>query len=1040
MSERRVSWSLLAPGLLVVVLGIAWLLPELQALGLEAGDDDASAGMTAALDELGPDPLVLVGFDADIGTYAEVRPTVRTMIADLLSRDARIAFVSLTVEGRAVALVEQERLRRAEANANRLLDLGFIPGAEAGLVDLTRGIRPGENATAQAFAREVAANGITAFDAIVVVGGNDLGPRSWIEQVAPRIEPIPIAAITPSVLLPEVVPYLASGQLVALLGTPGDGAAYRATAEVGSLERLVEPGGPRPLPILIGLLLAVGVMGQALVARLVASMRSRGRSRRRMTGLFGDGPAEVVGTWVAALATLVVLGSLLGERRVFGWSQHLLAGLATGFLALIAIREVIAPRLIEPLAADPGGRPELWGGVALVAAAAAAPWLPRRITSVPTSVAIGALAAFALGGAVVGTLLPQLAAAIVRPGGGLGATAVGVARRRGHRPRADRIRAWRAARADHDVRGRRGSLAAHHRDRRLARLPRSVAAHPASRSHRLPARRLAGVGAMSQPTARAEMAVLVDVGSAWAKAGVIGQVDGRWRLVAHAAQPTAWGSAALRAALVDQLASAVDSRLTPRVEELLADARRIECHTAIPPRLAIVAVSRELSGSAARRAAEAAGWHVVEFVTLDDGRDLADRLATLQAAEVNAWLVAGGFDGARSPRALEAAALVAAARRTGAGPVVWAGSADLASEVIELFEAGIVSTVANPRPDARRDELGPLRDHLVALLRDEVAVGEETHLASTTFGRAVGALAALSGLRILGVDLGARSAVRVLAEPDGSVASRVRARGGLAGTTLVSGAAARVARLAGDAGDESAVADVLQTLRARPTTLPQTLEELSAMQSAARVQLAAMLEDAIDGPVDLLIGAGRTLAAAPHPGQAARMLLDGVRPLGITQLAVDAGAVLGPLGSLPDDQVREGVSLLGEDLLVPLGTAVVCRGGDAGRPAMRVTLHRAGWPAVGPIEMRTGQLQVLPLPRGQVAEVTIELFGSASLGAARRSPRIQAMVSGGAVGLILDARGVPIALPRRGDDRREVLATWRDTLVRDVATGAERVA
>lgn len=534
------------------------------------------------------------------------------------------------------------------------------------------------------------------------------------------------------------------------------------------------------------------------------------------------------------------------------------------------------------------------------------------------------------------------------------------------------------------------------------------------------------------------MAVLIDVGSAWAKAGVIGQVGGRWRLVAHATQPTAWGSAALRAALVDQLASAVDARLTGQVDELLAEARRIECHTAIPPRLAIVAVSRELSGSAARRAAEAAGWHVVEFMTLDDGRDLADRLAILQAAEVNAWLIAGGFDGARSPRALEAAALVAAARREGGGPVVWAGSADLGPDVIELFEPGVVATVANPRPDARRDEPGPLRDHLVALLRDEVAVTEETHLASSTFGRAVGALAALSGLRILGVDLGARSAVSVLAEPDGSVASRVRARGGLAGTVLVPGAAARVARLAGDAGDESAVADVLQTLRARPTTLPQTVEELSATQTAARVQLAAMLDEGVDGSVDLVIGAGRTLAAAPHPGQAARMLLDGVRPLGVTQLAVDAGAVLGPLGSLLDDQVREGVSLLGEDLLVPLGTAIVCRGGDPGRAAMRVTLHRAGWPAVGPVEMRTGQLQVLSLPRGQVAEVTIELLGSASFGATRRSPRIQAMVSGGAVGLILDARGSPMGLPRRGDDRREMLATWRDALNRDA--GAERVA
>ena len=144
-----------------------------------------------------------------------------------------------------------------------------------------------------------------------------------------------------------------------------------------------------------------------------------------MSGFFGTGSADVVATWVAALATLVVLGSLLGERRAFAWSQHLLAGLATGFLALIAISDVIGPRLIDPLAADPGGRPELWFGVALAAVTAAVPWLPRPVAVVPTSIAIGSLAAFALGGAVVGTILPQLDASFVRPAGSPAATVGG---------------------------------------------------------------------------------------------------------------------------------------------------------------------------------------------------------------------------------------------------------------------------------------------------------------------------------------------------------------------------------------------------------------------------------------------------------------------------------------------------------------------------------------------------------------------------------------------------------------------------------------
>lgn len=145
-----------------------------------------------------------------------------------------------------------------------------------------------------------------------------------------------------------------------------------------------------------------------------------------MSGFLEIEPAGAIVTWVAALATLVVLGGLLGERRLFGWSQHLLAGLLTGFLALLAVTEVIVPWVIEPLIADPTGRIELWLALALVGSAAGAPWLPRPVAAVPLSLAIGALAAFALAGAVIGTLLPQLLAATPRPGDDVLGTSLGV--------------------------------------------------------------------------------------------------------------------------------------------------------------------------------------------------------------------------------------------------------------------------------------------------------------------------------------------------------------------------------------------------------------------------------------------------------------------------------------------------------------------------------------------------------------------------------------------------------------------------------------
>ncbi|MBW3612262.1 MAG: hypothetical protein KY392_00215 [Chloroflexi bacterium] len=146
-----------------------------------------------------------------------------------------------------------------------------------------------------------------------------------------------------------------------------------------------------------------------------------------MNGFFGTDGADVMATWVAAGMTLIVLGGMFGERRAFGWTQHLFAGLLTGFLALVAVTEVLVPWLLAPLVADPGGRPELWLALALVGSAAGVPWLPRPVTAVPLSIAIGALAAFALVGAVVGTLLPQLVVTAPVPGDTGLATGIGIA-------------------------------------------------------------------------------------------------------------------------------------------------------------------------------------------------------------------------------------------------------------------------------------------------------------------------------------------------------------------------------------------------------------------------------------------------------------------------------------------------------------------------------------------------------------------------------------------------------------------------------------
>ncbi len=534
-----------------------------------------------------------------------------------------------------------------------------------------------------------------------------------------------------------------------------------------------------------------------------------------------------------------------------------------------------------------------------------------------------------------------------------------------------------------------------------------------------------------------EMSLLVDIGSAWTKASVIARSRGRWRIAGHVAQPTAWGDEELRRSLAAHLAPAADRRVADHLEDLLAAAPRISSHTPRRAgRIALAGVSEELSAASALRGAESAGWSVEAVATADDGRSISERLAGLQAAQVDAWLLTGGFEHGRADQALEMASLVAVAREESGLPVIWAGASSLSDEVRDLFEEGAVSIVANPRPSAAVENLVPLRHALEELLQRIVEPAGTRQHTPVAFRRSVAELARSSVRRVVGVDVGARYLTWAQADEGGNAESRVFAAGGLGAARLVtSGGPGRLARWLPIALDELAVADALQNLHARPGTLPQTDDELVILHAAVRHLLAQTAGDEAGSELfqdaDLLIGAGRTIAAAPRPAQAAQLLLDGIRPLGVTQLALDAAGALAPLGALEDGEIAEGMGALRDDLLVPLGTSVVTRGGRAGQIVMRAWLQRAGWPEVGPIEVRGGQLQVLPLARGHEADLQVELLNGATLGRGRPAARVHATVAGGLVGVILDARGIPLVLPRRSDDRRAVLAGWRDAFLRE---------
>lgn len=251
---------------ILLLLVVATLLPiSGDALRLASPDRSHVDQMRRAIGDLRSGDLVLVAMDADLGTYPEIRAATRAAIADVAAHGAQLAIVSFTADGRAIAAAERERIAR-QGTQEVPADLGFVAGAEAGMVRSIASIVPAaaEGPTFEAI--RSGGGGIGAFAMVLIVSGSDISARSWVEQVGSRIPDLAMVTIAPTFLDPELEPYLRSGQLRAVLATLREGVAY---AEAVTATSDIDPGPiTAPLPMLVGLLAALALLAESAFRRL----------------------------------------------------------------------------------------------------------------------------------------------------------------------------------------------------------------------------------------------------------------------------------------------------------------------------------------------------------------------------------------------------------------------------------------------------------------------------------------------------------------------------------------------------------------------------------------------------------------------------------------------------------------------------------------------------------------------------------------------------------------------------------------------------
>ena len=124
--------------------------------------------------------------------------------------------------------------------------------------------------------------------------------------------------------------------------------------------------------------------------------------------------ADLIGAIVGFVLTLMVLSYIFGDNFSFRLAIHIFIGVAAGYAAAILFYNVLWYRLVVPLLQDPLGNLTLGvPGLLLLAwmLTKASPRLARMGNPLLAYLA-GVGAATAIGGAILGTIFPQVGASI----------------------------------------------------------------------------------------------------------------------------------------------------------------------------------------------------------------------------------------------------------------------------------------------------------------------------------------------------------------------------------------------------------------------------------------------------------------------------------------------------------------------------------------------------------------------------------------------------------------------------------------------------
>ncbi len=563
--------------------------------------------------------------------------------------------------------------------------------------------------------------------------------------------------------------------------------------------------------------------------------------------------------------------------------------------------------------------------------------------------------------------------------------------------------------------------------------------------------------------------ILADIGTANVNVILVDTVAGSYRLIACATAPTTARLPWLDVMKSVQQAIGRISEITgrtllnergilirpPRKDGSGVDHFAMVVSAPSPLRTVLVGLYDEMSLASLRKALRAIYVHEVEVVSLADARPETEQITAVIQSRPDLIAITGGTDGGaeeRLMRLVEVAAVAAMVLANNQPPhILYAGNAKLREQVRTLLDENSHLHVAdNIRPDLATEQLEDVM-RLVGDLYEDIkihnlpGIHELTEWADFPVLPTARAFAnvcqhfAGQQQRVLGIDLGSNNATVVMAAAD-KVQLSVRADLGMGqpmADLLRQTAVEQIIQWLPEEMDAADVSNYLYNKSLYPHTIPQTETELHLEQAVARVILQCALQStAVEWnwsppdhaqylpTFDRLLVHGAVFARAPRPGQVLLLLLDALQPTGTFSVGLDQYGVLPPLGVLAGPQPLVVVQTLAAGVLSELGWVIAPSGkGQPGKKMLDILIESPTARFEGEIEF--GKIEVFPISPGQEARVTVKPSGRFDIGFGAGQGKTLTLKGGAVGGLVVDARGRPLSLPRDPNDRRNLMRKWQ---------------